>query len=205
MTDQLTLTPLIPDWADDPIGRRWLAYHEAHPDVYGLLARLARQWREARPGQHCGLKMLLERVRWEMAISDTSREPYKIDNRHAALYARALMEWEPDLVGLFRLRTRPSAVPRPASPTDNGSSLTGAKGGVSAIPDVFRVDQGGAIPKLRARFGRKGSVLHLVARLGVESEAVCGQVGEAVAAPHDRGLPGCGSCRLRLRELLGDG
>jgi hypothetical protein len=80
-------------------------FHEANPHVYDRLVRLARGWKRRRPGQHVGMKMLFEVLRWQVAMetSDPSSD-FKLNNNYTALYARLIMDREPDLDGLFETR-----------------------------------------------------------------------------------------------------
>tara|TARA_Y100000310_G_scaffold324502_1_gene386414 strand:+ start:262 stop:612 length:351 start_codon:yes stop_codon:yes gene_type:complete len=80
-------------------------YHISHPEVYEMLVRFAKEWRDRR-GSHSigGMKMLWERVRWEMALNPGPAATFKCNNNHPAFYARLLMEREPELAGLFQLR-----------------------------------------------------------------------------------------------------
>ena len=91
-------------FAYDPEGRlerQFWDFHAAHPEVYRYIVRFAREW-IGRGHSYCGIAMLFERVRWEMGIvSDT--DP-KLNNNHRAFYARLIMEREPSLDGMFRLR-----------------------------------------------------------------------------------------------------
>jgi len=77
-------------------------FHQANPEVYLTLARLAKQAKHDH-GKMIGMKALFERVRWEMQIQ-TRRSDFKLNNNHTAFYARMLMENEPELAGLFALR-----------------------------------------------------------------------------------------------------
>lgn len=101
----MTVQVTQPAWAHDPLGDAWWAFHCEHPEVYVALRRLAREWRSRRRDR-CGIGMLWERLRWETALGDPDAD-YKLNNNHRSLYARALMDWEPDLVDLFELRKRP--------------------------------------------------------------------------------------------------
>lgn len=101
-----------PEWADDPIGRRWWDFHVAHPEVYGTLLRFCDEWSAARPGRKCGMKMLWERLRWEHAIGNVGGD-FKLNNNFTACYARYIMERSeregPDrfrYAGLFETRER---------------------------------------------------------------------------------------------------
>jgi hypothetical protein len=81
-------------------------FHDGHPDVYKKLLYYARQWRQRRGAESfCGIKALYERARWEMWFESLDDEPPpKLANNHTAYYARLLMERNPDLSGIFRLR-----------------------------------------------------------------------------------------------------
>lgn len=88
----------------DDIERAFLAFHEANPEVYATLARLARE-AVAAGRTRIGMKMLWEVLRWEMFIKTTDGDSeFKLCNNYHALYARVLMDQEPDLVGLFEIR-----------------------------------------------------------------------------------------------------
>ena len=49
------------------------------------------------------LSLLIGRVRWVLAMRTNSVD-YKINNNYAPFYSRLIMEQEPDLRGMFRLR-----------------------------------------------------------------------------------------------------
>lgn len=93
-----------PEWADDPIGRRWWDFHRAHPEVYGTLLRFCDEWRAADPKRKCGMKMLWERLRWEHAVGNVGGD-FKLNNNYTSLYARYIMEGGGH-PGLFDLRER---------------------------------------------------------------------------------------------------
>ena len=78
-------------------------FHADNPHVYDELIKLARRWRRNRPGDECGIGMLFEVARWNLLLS-TVGEPVKLNNNYRAFYARMIMEREPELDGLFRLR-----------------------------------------------------------------------------------------------------
>lgn len=102
MTDQLPGQTALA--FNDTPAERFEAFHAANPRVYHVLLRLAREW-TTRTGLHkLGIKTLYERARWEIAIA-TSDPHYKLNNNHTAWYARLLMAENPDLAGMFDLRT----------------------------------------------------------------------------------------------------
>lgn len=98
ITGQLTLT------FPAPITARFEQFHRDNPTVYLTLVRLAREWVQ-RTGRHkLGIATLFERARWEIALA-TSDPDWKLNNTYRAYYARLIMRREPDLAGLFDLRT----------------------------------------------------------------------------------------------------
>jgi hypothetical protein len=85
-----------------PVTRKFWEFHNHNPDVYHRLRDMARQLKRA-GHQHYGIRGLFEVLRWEHAIKTFGSE-FKLNNNYTALYARALMLWEDDLWGFFRLR-----------------------------------------------------------------------------------------------------
>ena len=97
-----------PVWASDPLGEAFWSFHLENPWVADTLYRLAVEWREAGHGR-CGMKMLWERLRWEVATSADlaalgSRPA--LNNNHVAMYGRLLVEQHPQLEGMFAFRER---------------------------------------------------------------------------------------------------
>jgi hypothetical protein len=85
---------------------RFLAFHEANPQVYSALKRLARQ-AIARGHRTIGIGMLWEVLRWELflgAEDPGDPEGYKLNNSYRSRYARLLMANEHDLFGVFETR-----------------------------------------------------------------------------------------------------
>lgn len=92
----------------DTIDEQFYAFHQEHPEVYYQLVRLAREWR-SHGHRKLGIATLFEKLRWEWHIAGlTDADGYKLNNNYRALYARLIMEREPDLDGLFETRTRTS-------------------------------------------------------------------------------------------------
>ena len=98
------LAPLrTPEVSDDtPIEERFRLFHEANPQVYRELRRLALPLAHA-GRKHLGIKMLWENLRYQYALTTDDGE-YKLNNNYTSRYARLLMEREPDLAGLFETR-----------------------------------------------------------------------------------------------------
>ena len=81
-------------------------FHVRNPIVYRTLVTLARRAKAAGK-EELGIACLWERMRWELFVeTDTpgEGEPFKLNNNHRAFYARAIMRWEDDLDGFFRVR-----------------------------------------------------------------------------------------------------
>jgi hypothetical protein len=81
----------------------FLAFHEQNPIVFSTLKNLALGWKFSGKTK-LGIAMLYERARWELTLSLTSTDDFKLNNNHRAFYARLLMRSEPQLAGLFNTR-----------------------------------------------------------------------------------------------------
>ena len=94
----------FPVKAQSQLEERFLEFHAKHPEVYAALSRFAHQWRDRKgPDARLGIKMVLERVRWELGLGAKDESP-RINNNHSAFYARLLMAQEPALEGMFFLK-----------------------------------------------------------------------------------------------------
>lgn len=93
------------------ISERFELFHAANPHIYEKLREFALQMRFARKKKRrkYGIKALFERVRWHYEFEVNSDEEFKLNNDFTALYARKLMEREPDLAGFFETRRRRAA------------------------------------------------------------------------------------------------
>jgi hypothetical protein len=101
------MTPPCPqlDLLLDPIAMDFEAFHKANPQVYRIIVGLARRY-AARGLRHLSVKHLYEVARYEVFFATQSADLFKLNNNYTALYARMIEEREPDLRGLFELRTR---------------------------------------------------------------------------------------------------
>ena len=91
------------------IYERFEAFHARHPEVYAGLLRLCREWRAA--GRTAwSIKGAFEVLRWRRHIAGLKdeHETWRLNNNYTALYARKLIELNPELQGLFELRERRS-------------------------------------------------------------------------------------------------
>lgn len=84
--------------------RRFWDFHEANPQVYVQLVRLARDL-VSRGHRKLGIGMLFEVVRWQTLLRTVDdATPFKLNNNHRSRYARLIMDREPDLHGVFDVR-----------------------------------------------------------------------------------------------------
>ena len=94
----------FPVKAQSQLEEKFLEFHAKHPEVYSALSRFAHQWRDRKgPDARLGIKMVIERVRWELALGARDESP-RLNNNHSAFYARLLMAQEPALEGMFMLK-----------------------------------------------------------------------------------------------------
>lgn len=85
------------------IEAQFQAFHAANPHVYAALVREGRQLL-ARGHRKLGMKMLYERLRWQVYMETTDdAHDFKLPNNYTAYYARLLMQQEPDFAGVFSL------------------------------------------------------------------------------------------------------
>ena len=86
--------------------RRFRQFHRDNPEVCACLARLSREAR-SRGAQRFAIATLWEVMRWEWYTAtsgSTTGDPWKLNNNYRSLYARQLMEQEPDLADFFETR-----------------------------------------------------------------------------------------------------
>ena len=96
------MSTVLADKSTD-LAKRFREYHDANPQVYKALVKLARQMKEA-GHQRIGIKMLFEVVRYQMMLNTRDPEGYKLNNNYTSRYARLIAENEPDLASMFELR-----------------------------------------------------------------------------------------------------
>lgn len=103
----LTLAELEKPDVDDDVQRRFLKFHAAHPHVYQLIVRYAKEalpmLARSRRGSY-SVKCVIERVRWHIDFEAKGLEPVNILNEYSSRYARLVMRNEPELRGVFALR-----------------------------------------------------------------------------------------------------
>lgn len=86
------------------IAQRFADFHGSNPWVYDALVKLAYEARR-RGETHTGLKYLFEVLRWYYTAEAVhTDEPFRLNNDFTAHYSRMIMDRNPDLAGLFRVR-----------------------------------------------------------------------------------------------------
>lgn len=88
----------------DKIELAFREFHQDNPEVYYRLTQLAKAWKN-NISDKVGIATIYEQLRWQLAMEKRA-DGYKLNNNYAALYARLIMENEPELAGLFNLRER---------------------------------------------------------------------------------------------------
>jgi len=83
---------------------RFEKFHAENPQVYEELHRLASQYRAARGDKKIGISLLFEVLRWHSMLKTDSDDGFKLCNTYRAFYSRLMMERDPSLAGLFRLK-----------------------------------------------------------------------------------------------------
>lgn len=100
MEKQMSFADLSKKDSSNP--EKFQRFHEKNPHVYLALRELA--WNlKVRGIRKCGMKMLLEKLRWEYFI-ETSGGKYKLNNTYGPYYARMLMKHNSELKGFFMVK-----------------------------------------------------------------------------------------------------
>ena len=90
----------------DKIEANFAKFHRENPAVYAELVKISRSLKE-RGREHYGIGALFEVIRFHRAIQ-TNDPDFKLNNNYRALYARMIMDQEPDLSDFFATRVRRS-------------------------------------------------------------------------------------------------
>ena len=77
-------------------------YHAEHPEVYAALLRMAYR-AQAAGYESWSVDAMFHILRWETAIITGNPDGFKLNCHHTAYYAR-LLNAEPGLEGMFRIR-----------------------------------------------------------------------------------------------------
>jgi len=92
----------------DKIANAFRKFHRENPSVYDELVKISRSLKHKGRG-HYGIGALFEVIRFHRALQ-TNDPSFKLNNNYRALYARLIMENEPDLDGFFDTRIRKARI-----------------------------------------------------------------------------------------------
>lgn len=89
---------------DDPIAQAFWEFHAKNPEIYDEIVKISKQLKD-RGREHYGIGAIFEVIRFHRAINTTDTD-FKLNNNYRALYARLIMQNEPDLDDFFETRLR---------------------------------------------------------------------------------------------------
>ena len=100
--------PVLPEPVSAPIRndleRAYRKWRQAHPSVYALYVRFAKQAMTHK--KPFSISLLTERVRWEVRETwEKDEEGFKLNNNHRAYISRDLIADMPELAGVLELRS----------------------------------------------------------------------------------------------------
>lgn len=90
------------DVAEHPYWESFCAFHLKNPWVYSELVSMTRDLVD-RGHDTVGMGMLFEVLRWGSMMKTEDESGLKLPNSYRSLYARMIMELEPELDGVFNL------------------------------------------------------------------------------------------------------
>lgn len=89
----------------DKLLEQFNQFDSENPKIWELLVKFSKEAKNAGI-EKLGISLLIERIRWELAVVTKSTDGYKINNNHRAFYARKLMDNYPELTGMFKIRSQ---------------------------------------------------------------------------------------------------
>lgn len=122
------------------IDTRFAAFHEANPHVYSELVTLARQL-HARGYRRIGIELLFSVLRWRSMLRTTADAyGFKLNDHYTSRYARLIMTREPELAGLFALRSLRTRRPMEQDMTEPTAEPTNEPADDAPAPDPGNTD-----------------------------------------------------------------
>ena len=97
-----------PEVFDDIVPRyrkQFMEWWPTNMHVIEAFERYAIQLRRSGKREYYSIKAILERLRWDSMLEDSALD-YKLNNNHAACISRILMRLNPELDGMFQLRSQ---------------------------------------------------------------------------------------------------
>lgn len=102
------LLVFYPEIFDDIVPRyrkQFMEWWPTNMHVIEAFERYAIQLRRSGKREYYSIKAILERLRWDSMLNDSALD-YKLNNNHAACISRILMRLNPELDGMFQLRSQ---------------------------------------------------------------------------------------------------
>ncbi len=81
----------------------FLRFHIKYPQVYRLFEKFAMQL-ISKGHKTLGSKMIIERIRWEVATESMDEDGFKINNNYTCYYSRLFMKNNPQYADYFETR-----------------------------------------------------------------------------------------------------
>ena len=83
----------------------FIAWFPLNMHVIEAFERYAIELKRNGNREYYSIKAILERLRWDSMLEDSALD-YKLNNNHAACISRILMRLNPELDGMFQLRSQ---------------------------------------------------------------------------------------------------
>ena len=102
------LLMFYPEVFDDIVPRyrkQFMEWWPTNMHVIEAFEKYAIQLKRSGKREYYSIKAILERLRWDSMLEDSALD-YKLNNNHAACISRILMRLNPELDGMFQLRSQ---------------------------------------------------------------------------------------------------
>ena len=101
----ITFEPEILDEVKYRYRKDFIAWFPLNMHVIEAFERYAIELKRNGNREYYSIKAILERLRWDSMLEDSALD-YKLNNNHAACISRILMRLNPELDGMFQLRSQ---------------------------------------------------------------------------------------------------
>ena len=101
----ITFEPEILDEVKYRYRKDFIAWFPLNMHVIEAFERYAIELKRHGNREYYSIKAILERLRWDSMLEDSALD-YKLNNNHAACISRILMRLNPELDGMFQLRSQ---------------------------------------------------------------------------------------------------
>ena len=101
----ITFEPEILDEVKYRYRKDFIEWFPLNMHVIEAFERYAIELKRNGNREYYSIKAILERLRWDSMLEDSALD-YKLNNNHAACISRILMRLNPELDGMFQLRSQ---------------------------------------------------------------------------------------------------